>query len=66
MELDADRNHSIFPAWDCPGLFGRSHVLSARHYMPTGKAAFEGLEVPVPADPDIVLTSLYGDWLYHV
>ena len=64
--LERDASHSLFPAWDCPALFGQSHVLAAKYYAPSAKRMFEGLEVPVPADPDIVLTSLYGDWLYHI
>ena len=64
--MEKDRSHSVFPAWDCPGLFGKSHVLPAKYYAPAVKRAFEGLEAGIPADHDMVLTSLYGDYQYDV
>ena len=43
--LERDASHSLFPAWDCPALFGQSHVLAAKYYAPSAKRMFEGLEV---------------------
>jgi hypothetical protein len=62
--LGGNTSRSIFPGWDCPDLFGRCHVLEAEYYAPSAKMRFECLDVPVPADHDIVLTSLYGDYQY--
>jgi hypothetical protein len=62
--LESDKSSSIFPGWDCPELFEQCHVLATKYYTPSAKRVFEGLEVPVPADHDIVLTAIYGDYLY--
>ncbi len=62
--LDGDKCHSIFPGWDSPDLFEQCHVLPAKYYAPSVKMRFECLDVPVPADHDIVLTSLYGDYVF--
>ncbi len=58
--------HSLFPGWDCPGLFEQCHVLSVKYYMPAVKWNFEGIESRIPADHDMVLASLYEDYFYHV
>jgi hypothetical protein len=63
---DKDKSSSIFPAWDCPELFEKSHVLSAKYYFPAAKRTFEGLEADVPADYDMVLTALYGDYMHDI
>lgn len=64
MGIGGNNQDSIFPGWDCPELFGRCHALEAKYYTPSAKMRFECLDVPVPADHDIVLTSLYGDYQY--
>jgi hypothetical protein len=61
--MEKGESQSIFPGWDCPSLYKNNRVLGAQYYLPLAKLSFEGRNVSIPADSDMVLASMYGD--YH-
>lgn len=43
-------------------LYGRRETMPAAYYGEPVRCLFEGMELPIPSDPEAYLTALYGDW----
>ena len=44
------------------GIGWTRHTFFEKDILPVGKATFEGIEYPIPHDPDKYLRNMFGDW----
>ncbi len=53
----------IAPGCECPSQFVEHLFFLEKHIFPLQKVEFEKIKVSIPADPDMVLAGLYGDYM---